>query len=354
MDEALAMAEHGRGHTSPNPMVGAVLVSPEGTVVGVGFHEQAGKDHAEIRALEHAGARANGATVYCTLEPCCHEGRTGPCAARLVEAGVSRVVIAAEDPNPRVRGGGVDYLKAHGVEVKVGVRRRAATRLNEAFFTWVAERRPFVIMKVATSLDGGISAADGAQTWLTSAPADQAVHVLRAEVDAIGVGSTTVLTDDPRLTARGIARSRPLTRVIFDRRLRVPPTARVFATLEAGPVVVLTSQSALDAGRDRAARLRDAGARVEGLASADLRPALTRLAEFEVTALLLEGGVTIHRAAWAAGVVDKIQIYITPTRLGPERVPWLGDRLAVSRLRDVRVRAVGPDTLIEGYVQRVG
>ena len=353
MDQALAMAERGRGCTSPNPMVGAVLVSPEGTVVGGGFHEQAGKDHAEIRALAHAGARATGATLYCTLEPCCHEGRTGPCAARLVEAGVIRVVIATEDPNPRVRGGGVDYLEAHGVDVEIGVRCRAATRLNEAFFTWVAERRPFVIMKVATSFDGGIAATDGAQTWLTSAPADQAVHELRAEVDAIGVGSTTVLSDDPRLTARGTPRSRPLTRVVFDRRLRVPPTARVFTTLEEGPVVVLTSESAVEASRDRAARLRDAGARVEGLASADLRPAVTRLAELDVTALLLEGGATIHRAAWVAGVVDKVQIYVTPTRLGPGRVAWIGDRLEVSRLRDVRVRAIGPDTLIEGYVQRV-
>ena len=354
MDEALVMAEQGRGHTSPNPMVGAVVVSLEGTVVGVGFHEQAGKEHAEIRALSDAGIRANGSTVYCTLEPCCHEGRTGPCAARLVEAGVSRVVIATEDPNPRVRGGGVDYLKARGVDVEVGVRRHAATRLNEAFFTWVVEERPFVIMKVATSLDGGISAANGSQSWLTSVAANEAVHGLRAEVDALGVGSTTILIDDPRLTARGIFRDRPLTRVIFDRRLRVPSTARVFTTLKAGPVVVMTSEKEIEVRHDEAARLRDAGAQVESLVSGEFPLALSRLAELKITTLLLEGGATVHRAAWEAGVVDKVQIYVAPMRLGPDRVPWLGDRLGVSRLSDVRVGAVGSDILIEGYVQRVG
>ena len=254
MDEALVMAEQGRGHTSPNPMVGAVVVSLEGTVVGVGFHEQAGKEHAEIRALSDAGIRANGSTACTALSNhVVTRVVLGRARLDLWEAGVSRVVIATEDPNPRVRGGGVDYLKARGVDVEVGVRRHAATRLNEAFFTWVVEERPFVIMKVATSLDGGISAANGSQSWLTSVAANEAVHGLRAEVDALGVGSTTILIDDPRLTARGIFRDRPLTRVIFDRRLRVPSTARVFTTLKAGPVVVMTSEKEIEVRHDEAA-----------------------------------------------------------------------------------------------------
>ena len=248
MDRALSLAELGRGRASPNPMVGALVVSPAGVIVGAGHHEEAGLAHAEIQALTEAGSGATGATLYCSLEPCCHTGRTGPCVERIVEAGITRVVVGVEDPNPLVNGGGIRYLRRHGVHVDVGVCRAEAARLNQAFFTLIGKHRPFVTLKVATSLDGRIAATSGRRTQLTSAPANRQVHLLRAEVDAIAVGSGTVLADDPLLTARGVHRSRPLTRVLFDTRLRTPPAARVLSTLDAGPVIIVTTEAGAQRG----------------------------------------------------------------------------------------------------------
>jgi diaminohydroxyphosphoribosylaminopyrimidine deaminase/5-amino-6-(5-phosphoribosylamino)uracil reductase len=353
MDEALALAEFGRGRTSPNPMVGAVLVSSGGIVVGRGYHVTAAESHAEIKALSEAGLASHGATLYCTLEPCCHQGRTGPCVNRILAAGVTRVVVGTIDPDPRVHGKGVAYLRAKGVLVEVGVREQAAARLNEVFSTWVLRRRPFVTMKVAMSCDGGIAATGGQRTYLTSVAANRLVHKLRSQVDAIGVGSATVLADDPKLTVRGVPRVRPLTRVIFDRRLRVPPTSKVFRTLNEGPVIVFTSEQGMKSRSIEADRLRAAGAHLEVLSSGGLGEALQRLAEREVTALLLEGGGTIHRAAWSARLVDKVCMFITPTRLGTEGVQWLGSQFSLTSLRDMAISSYGPDTLIEGYVQRV-
>lgn len=353
MDQALALAETGRGKTSPNPMVGAIVVSGEGIVVGIGYHRRAGTAHAEVVALEAAASRARGGTLYCTLEPCSHHGRTGPCTERVVGAGIRRVVVGAFDPNPRVSGSGVAYLREHGVRVDVGVRRRRAERLNETFHTWVTQGRPFVIMKVATSRDGKLSARPGARTPLTSERANAAIHRMRAEVDAIGVGSTTVLVDDPLLTVRGVERTRPLTRVIFDRRLRTPTTARIVGTVSDGPVVVVTTERAVSDRPDVAARLREAGVRLEPMPDADatIGAALQRLGALEVTSLVLEGGVAIHRAAWQAGVVDRVQQFVAPVDLGEDAVPWL--EVPWSTLRESAVRHYGPDVLREGYVQRV-
>ncbi len=352
MDRALALAARGRGRTSPNPMVGAVVVSDDGVVAGTGFHARAGEAHAEVRALDEAGARARNGTLYCTLEPCAHTGRTGPCAPRLVDAGLRRVVIAIGDPHPRVAGAGVAYLRAHGLQVDVGVRRAAAARLNEVFLTWVTRRRPFVIVKIATSLDGRIAMRAGTRTAVTGPAAAAAVHRTRAEVDAIGVGSTTVLVDDPQLTARGDPRSRPLTRVVLDRRLRTPPAARMLRTLAAGPVLIVTTRRALREQPAAADRLRAAGATLEPVENGTLTEAMTRLAELEVTSLLLEGGAAVHRAAWTSGVVDRVQRYIAPLALGGDGVPWLDDLVAVSRLGAARVEQCGPDVLIQGDVQR--
>src|SRR4051794_25338773 len=188
MKRALFLAARGRGRTSPNPMVGAVLVSPEGVVVGQGFHAHAGEAHAEVHALGEAGDRARGATLYCTLEPCCHVGRTGPCVERIVEAGISRVVASIEDPNPKVSGRGFAFLRDHGIDVEIGLGASQAARLNQPFVTLIRERRPFVILKAATSVDGFIAASAGRRTKLTSAAADRHAHAARAEVDAIGVG----------------------------------------------------------------------------------------------------------------------------------------------------------------------
>jgi diaminohydroxyphosphoribosylaminopyrimidine deaminase/5-amino-6-(5-phosphoribosylamino)uracil reductase len=302
------------------------VVTGEGVVVGDGAHERAGEAHAEVHALDEAGEAARDATLYCTLEPCVHVGRTGPCTARIIAAGIRRVVAAMEDPFPQVRGRGFAALRAAGIDVDVGVEHDAAARLNQPFLTAVRHQRPFVIMKAATSLDGRIAAAPGARTRLTSEAALRHAQYMRAQVDAIGVGSQTVLVDDPELTAREVFRDRPLTRVIFDRRGRVPPQARVFATEAAGPVILVRVGFA-EALRDLAAR--------------------------GVQSLLLEGGAGLHAAAWDAGLVDYVQLYVAPATLGAGGVPWLEGRGFDSMaLFHRRVDVLGPDVLIEGYVHR--
>lgn len=353
MREALRLAAKGRGRTSPNPMVGAVIVGGRGVVVGTGYHDRAGGAHAEVRALAEAGAAAEGATLYCTLEPCCHRGRTGPCVDRIVEAAVARVVVAMPDPNPAVNGKGIVSLRRRGIAVDVGLRGREAARLNEAFVTWVSERRPFVTLKVAASLDGCIAAQPGARTALTSPRANRIVHALRAEVDAIGVGSTTLRVDDPLLTAREAPRVLPLTRVIFDRRLRTPPTARVFGTRESGPIVVLTRESASARHRERQARLADAGAEVECLdAGRFLRDAFQRLAGRGVTSLVLEGGRLVQEAVWDAGLVDRVQMFVAPVELGPVGVAWIDRGKIFGGIDTLSVRACGPDLVMEADVHR--
>ena len=350
MERALFHAARGAGRTSPNPLVGAVIVSGDGVVVGQGFHQRAGGPHAEVHALAEAGARARGATLYCTLEPCCHQGRTGPCVSRIVDAGIARVVAAVEDPNPAVRGRGFAFLREHGVTVDVGLAAERAVTLNQPFFTLMREGRPFVVLKAAMSLDGSIAAASGSRTFLTSAAANRHAHRVRAEVDAIGVGSGTILSDDPELTARGAYRERPLARVIFDRRLRTPPDARVLSTPDAGPVIIVTTAEA--AARAELRRPLEArGAHIEVAVDRTLRAALRRLAERQIESLLLEGGAAVHAAAWDEGLVDYVRLYVTPHVLGAGALPLLAEREFSSEdLRDRRVMPLGPDVLIEGYV----
>ena len=352
MDLALNLAARGRGATSPNPMVGAVLWNG-GRIVGRGYHVRAGAPHAEVVAIDEAGAAARAATLYCTLEPCCHTGRTGPCVDRIVEAGVRRVVVGVEDPDPRVDGGGIRHLRARGIEVAVGVGRPRAARLNEAFLTVKRRLRPFVTLKAAVSLDGRIAAAPGRRTPLTGPQSQDHAHEIRAGVDAIGVGSETVLVDDPRLTARGPARQRPFVRVLFDTRMRTPPHARVLTTLTHGPVVVMTTDAAVDAWPARAAALERAGATVERLPARDPALAVSRLLAYGVSDLLIEGGAEVHRAAWTAGIVDRVRLYLCPVTLGPAGVPWMADaRFSLAALGPVRTRCLGEDVLLEADVQR--
>jgi diaminohydroxyphosphoribosylaminopyrimidine deaminase/5-amino-6-(5-phosphoribosylamino)uracil reductase len=353
MRRALRLAERGRGCTSPNPLVGAVVVDADGQVVGDGYHVAAGQAHAEVRALAAAGDRARGATLYCTLEPCCHTGRTGPCVDRIVAAGVSRVVAATTDPNPLVSGGGFRALRAHGIEVVVGIEEDAACRQNAAFFTWIREGRPFVIAKAAVSLDGAMAAAPGERTEISGPAARRLVQRTRAEVDAIGVGSGTVLTDDPLLTAREVYRARPLVRVVFDRRLRTPLRARLVATVSDSPVIVLTGEAALGARAAEAAALRDAGVRIEVVEGGGLREAMARLGDLGLSSLLLEGGAHLHAAAWKARIIDRVQLFVAPQVLGPGGPRLFGDtRFSLADLTNRRVIPCGDDVLIEGDVQR--
>jgi diaminohydroxyphosphoribosylaminopyrimidine deaminase / 5-amino-6-(5-phosphoribosylamino)uracil reductase len=353
MRRAIEHARRGLGRTAPNPLVGACVVSDDGVVLGQGAHERAGEPHAEVHALDEAGDAARGATLYCTLEPCAHTGRTGPCTERVIAAGIRRVVAAMEDPFPLVRGRGFAALRAHGIEVEVGVEQEAAVRLNQPYLSSLRSRRPFVTLKAATSLDGRIAAAPGHRTALTSLAAIRHAHGVRAQVDAIAVGSGTVLVDDPLLTVREVYRERPLTRVVFDRRLRVPPTARVFSTLSAGPVIVLTSTLAMRDGGAAIDALRAAGATVLSTEHDDCRSGLELLGSLGIQSVILEGGAALHCAAWDADVVDAVQLYVAPLSLGGDGVPLLDGRSFVSTaLLERRVDLLGPDVLIEGYVHR--
>lgn len=351
MRKALSLAERGRGRTSPNPMVGALVVDGEGVIVGRGAHEVLGGPHAEVHALQDAGGRARGATLFCTLEPCTHVGRTGACAPLVVEAGITRVVVGTGDPNP-VAGGGHEYLRARGVAVTCGVLAEEAARLNRAFFTWVRRGRPHITMKVALSLDGKVSAGAGMRTPLTGSAANRLVHRERSEVDAIAVGSGTVLADDPLLTPRVAYRHRPLTRVIFDSRLRTPPTARLFSTLGDGPVIIVCTAQA--ATSERAAVLRGAGATIELTSgSRPLEACLRTLAAGGISSLVVEGGPALHRAFWDADLVDRVQIFVAPCTIGESGVPWPAEAVMSSpRIGWHDQRSLGDDVLMEGYVHR--
>jgi len=360
MRRALAHARRGLGRTTPNPVVGACVITADGVVAGDGAHERAGEPHAEIHAIEAAGDRARGATLYSTLEPCSHTGRTGPCTDRIIAAGVRRVVAAMEDPFPLVSGRGFAILRDHGIAVEVGVGRDEAVRLNQPFLTAVRERRPFVILKAATSLDGRLAAAAGERTPLTSAAAVRHAHFVRAQVDAVAIGSGTLLVDDPLLTPRHVYRERPLTRVVLDRRLRTPAAARLLSTLAVGPVIIVTSRHAQCLHRERADALERAGATLLALEDPSMVDALRALADREIQSLVLEGGPAVHQAAWDAGVVDYMQLYIAPVTLGPPRAPSaaaglpvaLGREISVASLVEQTARMLGPDVLIEGYVHR--
>ncbi|HUR32983.1 MAG TPA: bifunctional diaminohydroxyphosphoribosylaminopyrimidine deaminase/5-amino-6-(5-phosphoribosylamino)uracil reductase RibD [Vicinamibacterales bacterium] len=349
MARALFHAARGRGRTSPNPVVGAVVVSADGVVVGQGYHARAGGAHAEVHALELAGPRARGGTLFCTLEPCSHTGRTGPCVPRIADAGIARVVAAVEDPNPLVRGRGFAYLEAHGIRVDIGLGVAGACALNQPFFTAMREGRPFVTLKAAISADGCLAEAPGRRTALTSTAANRHAHRVRAEVDAIGVGVGTVLVDDPLLTPRGVYRERPLTRVVFDRSLRTPPEARVLSTPAVGPVIIVTTAES-DAHKERRLDLVRRGAEVV-VADGTIRGAVTALADRGITSLLLEGGARLHAAAWDERIVDFVQLYVTPHVLGHGGVRFLdGRRMPPASLAHHRVAPIGPDVLVEGYV----
>jgi len=354
MDRAIALAGRARGGTTPNPLVGAVVVSDEGVVVGAGYHARAGEPHAEVHALRAAGESARGATLYCTLEPCCHTGRTPPCVDAIVAAGIARVVVAVNDPNPRVAGGGVRHLREHGVEVQSGIGRDEAVRLNRPFFSAMLRRRPWVMAKIATSLDGRVAEGHGLRTHMTGAAADRQSQLLRAEVDAVGVGSGTVLADDPLLTVRDVYRRRPLARVVFDRRLRTPASARIFGTLSSGPVMVMTTTEMADARASHVRDLERAGATLVSVQTDGIEAAIGALLPFGIQSLLLEGGTSLHESAWAAGVVDTVRVVVTPRVLGPSGLPWIpSSRLSLPWLRNLRVEPCGPDVIIEGDVYRL-
>jgi len=357
MARALELAARARGRTSPNPMVGAVLVR-HGQIVGEGFHPKAGEPHAEIFALCQAGDRARGATLYVNLEPCCHYGRTPPCTEALIRAGVAEVHMAMEDPNPLVRGKGRAALEAAGIRVVVGEHEAEARQLNEAFIKYITTGRPFVTAKFAMSLDGKIATSTGESRWITGRAARRRVHELRDTSDALCVGVNTVLADDPRLTTRlDKAEVRHPLRVVLDSRGRAPLSARVFDPELPGRTVVATTQ-AMPQGHRSALEARGVEVWVlpsDGQGRVGLPALLDCLGEHEVTSLLVEGGGSVLASFFEGRLVDKVLAFVAPLIIGGRDAPTpvggdgalhLADAL---RLERMSVERVGEDVLIVGY-----
>lgn len=350
MKLALRLARRGLGSTHPNPMVGALVVEG-GKVLGSGWHRRPGEPHAEVIALNEAGDSARGATMYVTLEPCAHYGRTPPCVERILEAGISRLVCATVDPNPLVDGRGIARLKEAGVEVEVGVSEEEARELNRAYFKYVTTGRPFVTLKWAQTLDGRIATRSGDSRWITGEGARRYAHRLRAEADAVVVGVGTVLSDDPQLTVR-LARGRNPLKVVLDSRLRTPPTAKV---LSGGKVVLATTELASSESRKA---LEEAGARVwvlpEREGRVDIEALLVKLAGEGKISVLVEGGREVLTSFLRRGTCDRIVVLLAPKLLG-EGTDALGD-LGIERISDalslriLRMRRFGGDICLEADV----
>jgi len=360
MDEALELARQGLGRTSPNPAVGAVIVK-DGEIVGRGFHLYARKKHAEAVALEEAGDRARGSTVYVTLEPCSFQGRTPPCAGALVDAGVARVVAAMEDPNPRVAGQGFRELRDAGITVELlSEYSEEAAQLNEAYVHSMRTGRPLVTLKAALTLDGKISAPDDNSGWITSERARAHVQQIRHRADAILTGIGTVLADDCLLTDRtGLERSRPLLRIVADSTLRIPLDSRMAAS-SAGDLLIVTTSAAPE---DRRRALEYRGVRVlvfDGPGGrADLQKLLEYLASEQYRSLMIESGSKLNWAVLEAGAADKVFFYYAPKILGGLRsLPVAGGtgrlrRTDAIRLNRVKLHSIPPDEFaVEAYVEK--
>jgi diaminohydroxyphosphoribosylaminopyrimidine deaminase / 5-amino-6-(5-phosphoribosylamino)uracil reductase len=349
MRATCGLARRGLGNTWPNPAVGCVLVNA-GRVVGRGWTQPGGRPHAETEALSRAGPRARGATAYVSLEPCSHRGQTPPCAEALIAAGIRRVVVAIEDPDPRVSGGGIARLRAAGIAVEIGLCAEAASDINAGFLSRVQRGRPLVTLKLATSLDGRIAMPSGESRWITGAPARARAHLLRARHDAVMVGIGTVLADDPQLTCRlnGLG-ARPPVRIVVDRQLRISPTARLFAA--AAPIWLLAAASP-DPIRRRA--IEERGASVIEIADAgnglDLAAALAMLGARGITRLLVEGGGRLAAGLLKAGLVDRVAWFHAPRLIGGDGVAAIA-ALGIAALSAVpdwermSTETVGPDLL---------
>jgi diaminohydroxyphosphoribosylaminopyrimidine deaminase / 5-amino-6-(5-phosphoribosylamino)uracil reductase len=362
---ALELAREGVGLTSPNPCVGTVIVDDSGKVLGIGSHTYQGLKHAEILALEQAGNRARGATLYINLEPCSHQGRTGPCADAVIAAGIRRVVASMQDPNPQVSGQGFAKLRDAGIAVASGILEGEARPLNETFAKYIRNHVPFVTLKAAMTLDGkiapppGLPASGKTQNWITSEPARAHVQELRHQNDAILVGVGTVLADDPLLTDRsGRSRRRPLLRVVLDSRLRLPLQSRLVQTAN-NDVLVLCSF----AEEKRRKELQDHGIRVEQIphVTADGRPHVKSVVEalgsMEITSVMIEGGAAVNWAALEAGIVDKVFLYYAPKILaGSGSIPLASgdgfqDATAAAYVKSFRLHRFGEDFAVEGYLR---
>ncbi|MDX1764839.1 MAG: bifunctional diaminohydroxyphosphoribosylaminopyrimidine deaminase/5-amino-6-(5-phosphoribosylamino)uracil reductase RibD [bacterium] len=357
MQMALQLAAQGRGQTSPNPMVGAVVVKYD-TVIGKGYHQRAGTPHAEIHALNDAGMDAHGSTLYVTLEPCSHKGRTLPCCDFIIGSKVARVVIAVRDPNPLVDGRGIAKLREAGIQVDVGILESEARELNEFFMKYITGKKPFVLLKAAVTLDGRIATQTGDSQWITGEASRAKGHEIRNVVDAILVGVNTVLKDNPRLTTRlpGQASKDPA-RIILDTHLRTPLDARVIQTVSTAPTVIVAGGN-VTKERIRAYQDRNVTVLVakKGVHRIGLKEIMEELARMEITSLLIEGGAEIHASALKEKIVDRVIFFIAPKLMGGGDSKACIASLGINRMDDVirlsslRTERVGEDVMIQGDV----
>lgn len=357
MKKALDLAKKGMGYTSPNPLVGAVLVK-DGKVIGKGYHRFYGGPHAEVYAIEDAGTEARGATLYVNLEPCSHYGKTPPCALKIIEAGIKRVVVAMEDPNPLVSGKGIKLLKEAGIEVEVGLMEGEARRLNEIFLKYISTDLPFVIIKIAQTLDGYLATGTGDAKWITNREARLYGHKLRHQVDAILVGIGTVLADNPSLTTRLPAGGgRDGIRIVLDSKLRIPPEARIINQDSPAKTIIACGQ---EVDQNKMLRLQDKkGVEILPLplnreGRIPLRELLSRFHSDGISSILVEGGSRVNYSFLKSGLVDRVYTFIAPKILGgSDGIPvFTGEGPAkmdgLKRLKNVRCQNLGDNLLIIG------
>ena len=352
MREALRIAKNAEGRTSPNPLVGAVVVR-DGRIIAEGWHRQAGTPHAEVHALNMAGELAKNSTLYVTLEPCSHFGRTPPCANKIVESGIKKVVVAMKDPNPKVAGRGLEILKSAGIEVEVGILEDDAKKLNEVFLKWITKKMPFVTAKFACSLDGKIATSTGESQWISCAESRKFTHHLRDINDAIMVGSGTVSADNPTLTARIEGGKNPA-RIVIDSLAKTPLDFNVVCDKKAETIFAVTE----NAPSEKISALKNAGVEIifAGTEKVDLKILLEKLAEREITSVLVEGGGTLHFSLLELGLVDKVFAFIAPKIIGGQNSKTAVEGKGFEKLSDavnlknLTAEKIGDDILICGYV----
>ncbi|MEW6614925.1 MAG: bifunctional diaminohydroxyphosphoribosylaminopyrimidine deaminase/5-amino-6-(5-phosphoribosylamino)uracil reductase RibD [Thermodesulfobacteriota bacterium] len=356
---AIRLAKRARGKTSPNPLVGAVVVK-RGEIAGKGFHQKAGEPHAEINALNDAGENAREGDLYINLEPCNHYGRTPPCTKTIINSGIKKVFVGIEDPNEVVAGRGLQCLKDNGIYVQTGILREECQRLNETYIKYITEKMPFVILKSAASLDGKIATRVGDSRWISNEKSRAFLHRLRDEADGILVGIGTIMADDPKLTTRLNGRKgKDPVRIVVDSKLRIKLRAKVLKPeSEAGTIIATTEL----APREKIKKLEELGVRVLVVGSkdnrVDLRELMYELGKLEITSLIIEGGAEVNASSLGSGIVDKVLFFYAPKiiggadalgMVGGEGVEKLNDAI---NLKNVRVRRLGDDILVEGYVNK--
>lgn len=357
MERALALAAKGRGTTTPNPMVGAVIVK-DGRVIGEGYHIRAGEGHAEVNAFKNATEDVTGATMYVTLEPCSHYGKTPPCADKIIEKGIGRVVVGALDPNPLVAGRGIEKIRNAGIPVVTGVLAEKSIQLNEVFMKYIVTKRPFVLLKAAMSLDGKIATAAGESQWISCEASREEVHRLRHELTGIMAGIGTVLADDPMLNCRIEGGKQPI-RIILDSHLEIPESSRLVASAGEYPLIVATLE---ESRPEKKEHLKTLGVQILEIPAdenghVNLDILMDRLGEMKIDSILLEGGGRLAEGALRAGIVDKVQFYIAPMLIGGEQAKTPVEGQGIDALKDawhltgLQSEIIGDDIKVTGYIK---